>query len=283
MTPYLIKKILVAIDMSETSLNALNAAGNLAKEHEAAIKILNVVEPSFGLEPDAGSFTYYFAKTRPDILSALAMAFEQENGVQVEVSQVNGQVVASIITTAIAEQCDLIVMGTHGASGFREGFIGSNAYSVVKYSPCPVLIIPPRKKPLPFRKILFPLRPTTGALMRYDIIGQFIQENAKLDLLGLSYLRMERETTVMDRIAEKIRTYSADNNLKVSITWGRGISIADDILQYAQQTSPEIIVLSSVLDATSKSDFIGPQAQKILHCSKIPILSIKQLGVPVLV
>lgn len=54
-------------------------------------------------------------------------------------------------------------MGTHGASGFREFFIGTNAFAVVKHAPCPVLTVPPNRKWESFSNILFPVRNTARA------------------------------------------------------------------------------------------------------------------------
>jgi len=282
MNIYSIRKILVPVDLSDTSINALNSAVALAKEHQASIRILNISEPSYSRDIN-GSLVQYSANATSDVLAALASAVEHAGDIQPKLTQLTGHVVESIITTSLAEQCDLIVMGTHGASGYREGYIGTNTYNVIKYSACPVLTIPPKRRPSPFGKILFPVRPTTGSLMRYDIIGNFLLGSAKVDLLGLSYLRMERDMGVMHKIAREMRDYLPDSKVKVNVSWGKGISIADDILQYAQQTSPELIVLSSVLDASAKTEFIGPQLQRIIHCSKVPIVSMKHIGVPLVV
>jgi nucleotide-binding universal stress UspA family protein len=282
MNKYYIKKILAAVDISDTSLNALHFAASVAREHGASLQILNVIEPSF--TPDVnGGFRFTSSTSSMNVLSAFAATVEHSNYPQPQVTQVNGHVVESVISIAMAEQCDLIVLGTHGASGFRPGFIGTNAYNVIKYSPCPVLIIPPKRKHSFFKKILFPVRPITGALMPYEIIRQFLPAHSKLDILALSYLRMERQTSVVHKIAEKVNDSSPAYKVKVDVTWGKGISIADDILQHERQTTPDLILLNPALDASSKPDFIGPQVQRIVHSATTPIVSVKHLGVPILI
>jgi nucleotide-binding universal stress UspA family protein len=282
MTNYFIKKVLAAVDMSDTSLNAVHFAASVAKEHGASLLILNVIEPSFTMDVN-GSFIFPSPNANMNVLSALAATIEHSNFLEPQVIQVNGHVVESIISTAMTEHCDLIVLGTYGASGPRPGFVGTNAYNVIKYSPSPVLIVPPKCKHCLFKKILFPVRPITGALMPYDIIRQFLPANSNLDILALSYLRMERQTSVVHKIADEVNDNSSADKVKVDVTWGKGVSIADDVLQHERQTRPDLILLNSALDASSKPDFIGPQVQRIIHTATTPIVSVKHLGVPILV
>ena len=58
----------------------------------------------------------------------------------------------AIIKTASDNDVDLIIMGTHGASGVREFFIGSTAQQVIKISSCPVLTVPSNQKVVNFKK-----------------------------------------------------------------------------------------------------------------------------------
>jgi nucleotide-binding universal stress UspA family protein len=50
---------------------------------------------------------------------------------------VNGSVSAEIANAVNESQIDFVVMGTHGANGFKEFFIGSNLYKTVNICPCP--------------------------------------------------------------------------------------------------------------------------------------------------
>lgn len=163
----------------------------------------------------------------------------------------------------------------------QERFMGSNAYNIIKYSRCPVLTIP-KKKITSFGKILFPLRPLPGALTRFDIACNFFSANTVIEVLGLSYLRVDRETNVLDRIVNEIKDQLDMDTVKVNTSWGQSLSIAEDVIQFSQKFSPEMIVLTSSLDAVSKSVFLGPHTQKILNCCKFPILTIKKLGSPAL-
>ena len=279
MSGYHIRKILVPVDLSETSLNALDTAVSIAKRHGASIYLLNIVENNLDGLQDEPMFSGGISNTI-DVLNALAGAIEHANDITPEVIQVEGNVTESIIKFTLRNMCDLIVMGTHGASGYRDGFIGTNTYSIMKYAACPVLSIPPKRKFLSFKKVLFPIRPVSGALMRYDVVSNLLSGNSAMDVLGLSYRKMERETNVLDKILDEIRNRLVEDRIRVNINWNNTIAITDDILEFSQANNSDLIIVTSVLDITTKPGFIGPHSQKIINCSKVPVLNIKKLPVP---
>jgi len=281
MNDYKIANILVPIDLSESSLNALDAAVNIAKKHKAALCILHVDENSFqGLE-DLNTPYFSNSVNAVDVINALVGAIQNSHNIMPSLLMEEGNVSETIIKTSFLQHTDLIVMGSHGASGYRDGFIGSNTYSVIKYSACPVLSVPQKKKINSFKKILFPIRPVTGALMPYEIVSHFTSPNSIMEVLGITY-RMIIETagSVLETIVGEIKDQLKKDQVIAKPLWSDGFSIADEIVKYANKTGPDIVVVTPALDVTSKPRYIGPHAQKIIHCSKVPVLSIKKLNVP---
>jgi nucleotide-binding universal stress UspA family protein len=277
MNAYVIQRILVAVDLSETSLNALETAVSIAKAHLATLCILHVNEPVIGNE---NNHTFGLSQANTDVLTALTDAIRYVGELKPRLLQKSGHVVESIIQAALDEQCDLVIMGTHGASGLREGFIGSNTYNVIKYATCPVLTIPPVQKFVSFKKVLFPIRPVKGALIRYDVACNFLSANSTLQVLGLSYLRMERDTGLLDKIVEDIRDNLKVGRVEVNTSWGRGSSVSDDIIQFINLHTPDLIVLTSILDVITKPNFVGPHTQRLIHASRVPVLNIKRITNP---
>ena len=285
MTNYSIDKILVPVDLSETSLNALDMAVGIAKKHEAQLYIIHVTDNSFQFhESDqvAGSFTSS-AENSKDILQALAGGIQHKYELKPKLLLKDGYVGPVIVQESIKNNCSLIVMGTNGASGYRDGFLGSNTYNVIKNSSCPVLSVPPlSKNMMGFRKVLFPIRPVTGALMRYDIACHFLTSQANLDVLGLSYRTIDDDTRVLESIVDEIRDQLDDKKVKPRVSWSKGHGIAEDVLHFSMQEKNDLIIISSALDVTNKPQFIGPYTQKIINMAKIPVLTIKKIGVPAL-
>ncbi len=280
MLPYTIRKIIVPIDLSETSLNALDTAVALAKKHKASLLMLNVIESGFEFLTDGGGFSSFTnLSNSADVLSALAGTIQHTHNIVPKVIQEEGHVSQVILKTTLLQQADLIVIGTHGASGYRDGFIGSNTYSIIKHSTCPVLTIPPKRKFLSFRKVMFPIRPVAGALSRYDVVSQFIAPNASLEVVGLSFRRMETDTSVLEKILEEVKDQLEMGRITTRTAWGNGNTISEDVLTYMHKSFPDLVVITSVLDVTPKPNFIGPHTQKIMNCSKVPVLSIKRVGI----
>jgi nucleotide-binding universal stress UspA family protein len=280
---YSINKIIVPVDLSEPSLNALETAVALATRHSASLSILNVIENRFdSANEDRGAWPDTRLSGSSDVLTAVSGSIYNQHGLRPELIQENGNVADTIVRLSYLEQCDLIVMGTHGASGFRDGYIGSNTYNVIKQSACPVLSVPSRRKFVSFRKILFPIRPVTGALSRYDVLSQLLQPSATIDVLGLSLRKSDNETSVLNKIISEISGQLDKDQVRAITAWGNGNTISDQILDYAQMNHTDLIAITSGLDVTTKPNFIGPHAQRIINCAKVPVISIKKIGSAVL-
>jgi nucleotide-binding universal stress UspA family protein len=282
MSQYTYSNILVPIDLSESSLNALDTATALAVKKKAKLFILYIEDEEMDsiLNEKHGLFNQL---DHSDVISALANSIYNKTGLKPQVIKNDGAVTPCIIKTCIENNCDLIVMGSHGASGYRDGFIGTNAYNVIKYANCPVLTVPAGKKWTQFRKVVFPIRPVTGALMRYDIVKNFLSSDSQLNILGLSYRRQERVQNVLDEITLEISKKIREDKVIAKTSWGNGNGIAEDVLSYSGEHNPDLIVVTSSLDVTNKPHFVGPNAQKIISNAKMPVLSIRKFSLPVAV
>ena len=141
-----IKKILVPIDFSDYSKNALKYAVQFAKQFNAKIYLVYVVEPMI--------YPADFSMGQVAIPSAdidLHSRAEEElrklskdfiNGsLQVEILIKTGKPFVEIIETASANDIDLIIIATHGHTGVEHLLFGSTAEKVVRKAPCPVLTL----------------------------------------------------------------------------------------------------------------------------------------------
>lgn len=138
-----IQRILVPIDFSDCSLDALKYGALVAQRSKASIRILHVLEPvSYGLD-----FTLpHVAKRDADRtaitkrLSDLAAALTS-SGLVSDFVVSGGLPADSILHGAMAPEVGLIVMGTHGRRGLSHALFGSVAEFVLRRSSCPVLTV----------------------------------------------------------------------------------------------------------------------------------------------
>ena len=278
-----IKNILVPIDFGENSLNALETAIALAKLHGATLHLLHVVDNSFDFLNHGDTYIALssIAENSSDILQALAGSLAQKHKLLPRVLLVEGCVYQTIVKESIAHNAELIVLGTHGASGARDAFVGTNTYNVFKHAHCAVLAVPGSRKWTEFHKVLFPVRMVVGALARYDFVRALLSPGASsLEVLGLSYNRNENEKSLMESLVSEIQDKLDEDKIAAHISCLSGRNLVDNILSHSEQKSTDLIVISPSVDVASKHFYVGPNAQRIIHQARVPVLHVKRVAVP---
>ncbi len=146
-----VKSILVPTDFSPSSLKAVLYAERLAKDFNSTIVLLhvfllseyagNLPDPTFGLSPTEVQAAYNASRQRDtDQLTNLRDEL-RARGRQVDIQLVNGTAYEQIVCVARNMEVDLIVLSTHGRSGWQRLVMGSTAERVVRLAPCPVLTV----------------------------------------------------------------------------------------------------------------------------------------------
>lgn len=143
------KKILVAIDDSDTSACALNEAKALARCHGAQLCIAHVADETLmGMHHRTFSTTLDLDQARQAICDAgqklVDEAAADADGIKVEtlLREASTRRVSEVIVDAAKEwQADLIVVGTHGRRGIERLIIGSVAEQLVRLAPVSVLLV----------------------------------------------------------------------------------------------------------------------------------------------
>ena len=149
--PVTIKRILVPVDFSTPSLQALAYACQVAKRLEAELLIVHVIEPAFR----ADATDVYVASPRGAVLLQEQLRLTEarltrlcadltKKGYRVHSIVKRGSPARAITDTAARVGAHLIVMGTLGRTGLAHMLIGSVAERVVRTAPCPVLTVRPR-------------------------------------------------------------------------------------------------------------------------------------------
>ena len=140
------KLLLSPVDFSDSSLNALNVAKDIAKQFGATILLLHAmpVVPKLAKDRsvlDHGLYELELLETARLRLGDLAETVQQA-GVHARSTVVFANDAALEITrTAESEQADLIVISTHGLTGWRRFAFGTVTEKVVRTGPCSVLVV----------------------------------------------------------------------------------------------------------------------------------------------
>jgi len=139
-----INKILTPVDFSAASLGALAHAEELAHRTGAELTLLYVIEPIVApMEFNTAMIIEANQQERINVKLVELRDTEVRHGVKTVTLVDEGEAATAIIRVVAEQDFDLVVMGTHGHSGFRHLLLGSKAERVVRGAACPVLTVGP--------------------------------------------------------------------------------------------------------------------------------------------
>jgi len=139
-----LKRILVPTDFSTASIKALRYAAPFAEKFGATICLVHVAEPApfvndLANVPLIRSDAAEAQDARARLISLARQEIEELIPVNPQVRF--GQPSHEIVDLAKSLKTDLIIMATHGRTGLKHVLLGSTAERVVRYAPCPVLVV----------------------------------------------------------------------------------------------------------------------------------------------
>ena len=136
------RRILVPLDLSDRNEAALATAGRIAREQEASITLLHVVETlDAALEDDLEGFYAELTEKAESRLAGWAQSLS-ETGARVEIGVLRGHRTPEIVRYASEQAHDLLVMTTHQVGPGRPGgALGTISHQVALLAPCSVLLV----------------------------------------------------------------------------------------------------------------------------------------------
>lgn len=289
MKKFNIKKILIPLDFSETAFLALEHGVYMASLFKADIILVNVIKPNwaaFSIENSTmpiDSLQFQTEKAMEKI-EELAKKIRQENGLSVETICETGRVCPVILSVAGMHNADIIVMGTHGISGFEERFIGSNAYRVVNESACPVITVQKHAVRKGFKDIVLPIDTSFYTLQKVNHAVELAQRyGSRIHILGVLNTENVSELSKLNLKLEQVDEYIKKHNVISDKQARTGMNYAKLTMGYAEETSADLIIIMTEWDEDLSGIFMGPFARQIVNHSSIPVMSIRPKIKPELV
>jgi nucleotide-binding universal stress UspA family protein len=185
-----ITRILCPVDFSDASAHAVEQAVAIARWSGATLTALNVEQPIFMPVPALPAPVDRVSDPRISTVCDRTKAFIEPAaaaGVSTTVCVEIGDPVTKILERAASLHADLIVMGTHGASGFEHLVLGSVAEKILRKASCAVLTVPPRAHTtsvLPFRRIVCAVDFSAWSTEALGLAGALArQPNVSLDVV----------------------------------------------------------------------------------------------------
>jgi nucleotide-binding universal stress UspA family protein len=250
-----ITKILTAVDASDASTVALHAAVSLANAYKASLYVHHVVENA------------------PVAEKVKLMVNQVLNTIPHQYTEGKGGVYKEIISKSLDLPSGLIVMGTHGNSGFQDFWLGSNANKVVNSAKCPVLTIRAGVTKTQFRKIILPMDSSFETRQKVPMAINLAEHlNASIHILGVSTSKdKETEHTVTNYMTQA--SYQIQDHKIVHTTAKRlGGNITNATISYAQEIDADLIIIMTEQEPQIGSFFLGKFAQQMVNNSPVPVL-----------
>ncbi|WP_375234828.1 universal stress protein [Winogradskyella sp.] len=275
------KKIIVPIDFSEYSEYALETAASIAKKHNCELIVLHMLELSNAVytasRSSIGEEAVFYLKLAEQKMSKfLDRPFLE--GLEITPVIKHFKVFKEINEIVDEQQIDLIVMGSHGASGVKEVIIGSNAEKVVRHSTIPVLIVKQNPILVEFNTAIFASDFSEEAIEAYlKAKTVFDKLDATMNLIYINTPDTSFKSSVeIDRLVSSFLK-KADGNLESlpDVHVVSDYSVEQGILNFAKNIGADLIGVATHGRKGLSHFFEGSISEDIANHSTLPVMTFK--------
>lgn len=275
------KKILVPVDFSTPSENALKVAAKLAQKNNAELHVLHVIElaeslfgaEQFNVNDEQIIFFMKLAKKRfsqfldKDYLKDIKTTEHVEPGsTSVAISEIVDE-----------NQIDMIVMGSSGVSGIEEIVIGSNTEKVVRHSKVPVLVVKNEIKDINIKNAVFASNFEIENLEPYKKAKKFADSfNAKTHMLYVNLPGNQFSST--SEIHEQMRVFLNKVEMPLDrkfIEIFNDYTIQEGVLNGSEYLKADLIIIPTHGRKGLSHFFNGSIGEDVVNHSELPVLTLK--------
>ena len=277
------KKILVPTDFSTHAVHALKVAAQFAKRYNGEIFLLHMLELPLQLVGSSGIPVGGSSQNLPEALYFMKLAKKRFaeimqqpflKGIKVHETVEFHQAFEGIMEVSEKYNCDLIVMGSHGASGFKEMFIGSNTEKVVRNSNIPVLVI---KNDHPqFNVIDFVFATDCNSENKHTLKKalKFAHKiDAKLHLVYINTANNFRTSEEANKCLENFVTGEEIGEYTFNV-WN-DVTVENGILNYAQHINAGLIGIGTHGRKGLAHFFNGSISEDLVNHAQRPVVTFK--------
>lgn len=270
------KRILIPTDFSVQAENALKVAVQLAKKNDSEIFLLHSVEmPTHLANQNSGSLPeaiYFIKLAEQRFAELLKKPYLQE--VVLEQAIGNGEIYDDIREAVEKNNIDLIVMGSHGSSGFKEMFIGSNTEKVVRTSTIPVLVIKNDHKEFVVDNFVFATDFSDECKKPFALAQKFADSvGATIHLLLINTPSDFRTTAAAKKLMESFVKHIPNKNYTLNIY--NDTSVEKGILNFATETKSQLIGMSTHGRKGIAHFFNGSISEDLVNHANMPVITFK--------
>lgn len=279
-----VNHILVPIDFSETSLNALKHAAEFAKKFDAKLTLLHVYE-SLGndvLLPDLligkkvldNPYQELVIKKLDEARATISDIYNKN----VDIAVSEGTISSAVESFVNEEKVDIIVMGTHGTKGVIQNYIiGSNSYKVVGASKVPVLTVRKKVTNLDIKNIVVPVDYTKFSRQKLPFAADLAKRfDATLKLFFTD--QKEYNELKNNALIEQVENYLRNEGVNFTTQISEDAYSAKEVIKYTEFTNSDLIIIMSERETTISNMLLGSTSREVVNHSQIPVLTLHPFG-----
>ncbi|MFO7722503.1 MAG: universal stress protein [Bacteroidales bacterium] len=269
------KIIIVGIDFSKGSMHALKFAISVANKANANVMLVHVMKPQREesiFSDDRNEMRKEAKKRMEEII--YKYKFEMRGG-KLMFKIRSGKVDKEIVNQAKYHDAYMVIVGTHGISGFEPFWIGSNAYRIVTNSPCPVVTIrygeDARKN---ISRIVLPIDSTKESRQKVPFIAGLAKAfNAEVMILGL--VTSSAMNALIVSYCKQVEKYYLAENILNSTHLVEADNVTDATITFAKEHNADLIAIMTEQETTLSNLLLGSFAQQMINHSHLPVLSLR--------
>lgn len=272
--------IVVGMDFSDGALNALNFAIYTANAVGANIMLVWV-------EKKKNTMSIYSDASDPrlEVKKRFEHIIEQNKDNLVNGKFMyklrNGKIYRELVNQAKYHDGLMIVAGTHGASGFEEFWIGSNANKIVSYSECPVVTI--RNEfgiDNKVQTILVPLDSTQETRQKIPLTAKLAMfYGAKIILLSLYSSSHQTIKDLVNGYTDQAKKYLDERVIENEVYSIEADNLTQGSIDFAKEHNCDLISIMTEQETATANLLLGPYAQQMVNHCPIPVLSIRSKSI----
>jgi len=272
------KRILVPTDFSKHAEHALRVAAQIARKNNSEIFLLHMLElpgqssDALTIGSDIPQIMFFKDRAIKKLDDLMKVDFLQ--GIEVsEVIQFH-KAFDGILNVSKKNNIDLIIMGSHGSSGFEEMFIGSNAEKVVRFSDVPVLIIKNENEDFKADNFVFASDFSEENKKPFRKIMEFANIfKSHMNLVMINTPNSFKSTAVSEKIMNDFLKEFNLTNYSTHIY--NDINIEKGILNFASSINADIIGMSTHGRTGFSHFFNGSISEDLVNHTVRPVITLK--------
>lgn len=275
------KNILVPVDFSDHSKYAMEVAAAIAKKHDSSLHVVHMMGLTDAVltrdeSKEVFEAMFHMKLTEKRFNELLGEPYLE--GLTIHQNVKNYTNFTEINDVAIECDADLIVMGSHGSTGLREVFVGSNTEKVVRTATTPVLVIKEQMSNFELQNVVFACdfkEENVDAFQRIRTLIELFGAKMHLIYINLPGERFRSSIEIEDRIFKFFALAEVTDINPSDVNHYNDYTVEDGIFNYSFSNKADAIAIPTHGRSGLAHFFAGSIGEDVVNHSVLPVLTQK--------